>query len=416
MRKRSLLNFFHLFRSFSSPLASVTLMILGSSFYNTFLSVLLQNKGCSREKIGLIHSAFFLGMFLGAFQMEKLIKKIGHIQALAVFGSLATSSILVQSICQDFSVWLFLRFLLGLSLAALYIVIESWMLYKSTVKTRGTILSLYMLCLYSSQSASQQFLAFVDVNSYTPFVIAAIFTSLSVIPVGLSTSRIKLPPTHQSIKFLQIIKTSPFGVTGCFVAGLVLGAIYSFFPVFAIAKNIPSENLMSITIAGGVFLQWPIGKLSDIFERRRILLITVLISIALSLTMFAYRDAPISSILIFSFIIGGLLFTLYPLSITQVCDHIDHSHITTATALLLIAYGFGSVLGPIISSFVIGFIGINAIFLYFVVVLGVLGILGIYATIKRPIVPIEEQTEFQSMPNVTPVAAEMDPRGDSEDD
>lgn len=408
----SFLNFSRLVISFSAPLSSVVLMIFGSAFYTTFLSVFLQSEGYSREKIGFIHSSFFLGMFLGAFKMEKLIKKVGHIQALAVFGSLATSSILLQALFQNFPVWLFLRFLFGLSLAALYIVIESWMLDKSNVKTRGAILSLYMLCLYSAQSASQQVLSLVDINSYTPFLVAAVFTSLSVIPVGLSTDRITIPASHETINFFRIIKISPFGVTGCFISGLILSAIYSFFPVFSVSKNIPSENLMSITIAGGVLLQWPIGKLSDLFERRRILLIIVVTALIFSAFIFIYKDASITSLLIFSFFIGGLFFTLYPLSITQVCDHLEHSHITKATALLLIAYGFGSVLGPIISSIIIESFGINAIFLYFIVALGALGLIGIYSTIKRPIVPLEQQTDFQSLPNVTPVAFEMDPRSD----
>lgn len=413
IENKNSLNFFRLIISFSAPLSSVILMIFGSAFYTTFLSVLLQSQGYSRGKIGFIQSAFFMGMFLGAFQMEKLIKKVGHIQALAVFGSLATSSTLIQALCQNFPAWIFLRFLFGLSLAALYIVIESWMLYKSSVKTRGAILSLYMICLYGSQSASQLVLSLVDINTYTPFFVSAIFTSLSVIPVGLSTNRITLPPPHEPIGFFQVIKISPFGVTGCFISGLILSALYSFFPIFSVSKSIPTANLMSITIAGGVLLQWPIGKLSDYFERRKTLLVTVVIALLLSLLGFIYKEASVTHILILSFLIGGFLFTLYPLSITQVCDHFDHSHITTATALLLIAYGFGSILGPITSSVAIEVFGLNAIFLYFVSLLGILCLVGIYSTIQRPIVPLDQQTDFLSLPNVTPVAYEMDPRSEN---
>ena len=405
-------NFFHLIKNFSAPLCSVILMIFGSAFYTTFLSVFLQREGFGREQIGFIHSAFFLGMFLGAFQMERLIKKVGHIQALAVFGSLATSATLLQALYQTFPAWIFFRFLVGLSLAALYIVIESWMLYKSDLKTRGALLSLYMLCLYTSQSASQQLLSLVDINSYTPFLVSALFTSLSVIPVGLSTSRITLPSSKDSIGFFHIFKVSPFGVTGCFISGLILSALYSFLPVFSVSKNIPSENLMSITIAGGVFLQWPIGKLSDYFERRRILLLTVLVAVVLSILGFIFRDASIKVFLPLSFLIGGVLFTLYPLSITQVCDHLDHSHITRATALLLIAYGSGSVLGPIASSAMVEVFGINAIFPYFAMLLVGLGLVGLYSVIRRPIVPLDQQMDFLPLASVTPIVCEMDPRSE----
>lgn len=387
-------------------------MVFGSAFFTTFLSIYLDTEGYTKGEIGIIQSAYFLGIFLGAFLMENLIKRVGHIQALAVFGSIATSSTLVQALHQSFYSWIFLRFLIGLSLAALYIVIESWMLDRSTTITRGVILSLYMICVYAAQAASQQILSFVPILSFTPFLISALFTSLSIIPVGLSTSRINIPTHHETLGFGHIIKISPFGVAGCFISGLILSALYSFLPIFSISKEIPSAHLMSITIAGGVLLQLPIGKISDFFERRKVLLFIVFASLLLSLMGFFYEGNSSGSIYFLSFLIGGFLFVLYPLCITQVCDHLDHSHIITATALLLIAYGLGSVMGPILSSLTIGTFGISSLFLYFAALLGALGLVGVYTTILRPIVPLDEQTEFLPLTNVTPVTYEMDPRGE----
>ena len=391
-------------------------MVFGGAFFTTFLSIYLNSDGYTKGEIGIIQSAFFLGILVGAFQMENLIKRVGHIQALAVFGSLATSSTLLQALYQTFFGWIFLRFLIGLSLAALYIVIESWMLDHSTVKTRGVILSLYMISVYVAQSASQQILSFVEIQSYTPFLISALFTSLSVIPVGLSTSRLTIPSHFETLGFANIMRVSPFGVAGCFVSGLILSALYTFLPIFSVSQGIPSAHLMSITIAGGVILQLPIGKFSDYFERRRVLLFTIMISLLLSFTAFFYEGNSSTGIYVLCFLMGGFLFVLYPLCITQVCDHLDHSHIITATAFLLIAYGLGSVFGPVLSSITIDAFGINALFLYFTALLGVLGAIGAYSMILRPVVPLDEQTEFLPLTSVTPVTYEMDPRGESTDE
>ncbi len=401
--------------SFIAPLTSVALMIFGSAFYTTFLSIYLDSEGYSRGEIGFIHSAFALGMLIGAFQMEKLINKVGHIQALAVFGSLATCSTLLQALHQSFASFVILRFFVGLSLAALYIVIESWMLYHSNTKTRGVVLSLYMICLYTSQSISQQLLSIIDIHSFTPYIASAIFTSLSIIPVGLSTFKIANAHHHEPIKFRDILKISPFGVSGCFISGLILSALYSFYPIFSVSKGIPSANLMSVTIAGGVILQFPIGKLSDYFERRKTLLIIVITALIFSISGIFVTNNSSTSILVLSFLMGGFLFALYPLSITQVCDHLDHAHVTTATALLLVSYGLGSIAGPIASSTVIDIFGINSIFIYFTILLMLLGGIGSYTTIRRPIIPLDEQTDFIPLPNMTPVGFEMDPRGDTEE-
>lgn len=398
--------------SFFPPLASVVLMIFGSAFYTTFLSLYLDSQGYSRNDIGIVQSAYFLGVLVGGFQMEKFINRVGHVQALAVFGSVATTSTLAQAFCQNFYALCILRFAVGLSLAALYIVIESWMLYRSSVKTRGVILSLYMISLYTAQSASQQLLSYIEMNSLTPYILSAIFTSLSVIPVGLTTFRVEKSSEHSPLSFAEIAKSSPFGFSGCLISGLLLSALYSFFPIYSKSIGIPSQYLMSLIIAGGVTLQLPIGKLSDYFERRRVLLTTVAIAALLSFSGLFFGSFSTELIVAVTFLLGGFLFTLYPLSITQVCDHLDSSHVTTATALLLVAYGFGSVIGPIASSILIEIWSIEALFLYFGALLLLLTAVGTYSTLVRPIVPLVDQMDFMPLPSNTTIGAELDPRGD----
>lgn len=397
---------------FAAPLLSVILMIFGSAFFTTFVSVFLDLSGYQDYKIGIIQSAYFAGMFTGAFQMERVIRRVGHVQALVVFGSIAITATLGQSLLLFFSAWVLLRFLVGLSLSAIYIVIESWMLHHSTLYNRGAILSLYMICLLLSQAVSQQVLAAIDINTYVPYILSSMFLALGLIPVGLSTKRIMLPETTDEISFSKLFNRSPFGVVGCFISGLMISTIFSFFPLFSLSRGIPSENLMSITLGGGVVLQGPIGKLSDYFDRRATQLVIVLLTLLLSIFGFSFSHVSNEIVMAICFFIGGLAFALYPVSVSQVCDRIDHSQITAATALLLIVYGFGSVLGPVTSSTLISAGGIEMIFGYFTVLLGTLASVGFYVIFKRPMVPLEEQTDFQPLPNVTPVAYEMDPRSD----
>ena len=101
-----------------------------------------------------------------------------------------------------------------------------------------------------------------------------------------------------------------------------------------------------------------------------------------------------------------------PSSSSESDFHLDHSHITRATALLLIAYGSGSVLGPIASSVMVEIFGINAIFPYFAILLGALGLVGLYSVTQRPIVPLDQQMDFLPLASVTPIVCEMDPRSE----
>jgi len=286
------------------------------------------------------------------------------------------------------------------------------MLHHSTLSNRGRILSLYMMCHLTSQAVSQQVLAAIDISTYVPYILSSMFLALGLIPVGMSTKRIMLPETSEEMSFSKLFSRSPFGVVGCLISGLILSTIFSFFPLFSLSRGISSENLMTITLGGGVVLQGPIGKLSDYFDRRVTQIVLVLLALLLSLMGFSFSLFSNEVVMVACFFIGGLAFALYPVSVSQVCDRIDHSQITAATALLLIVFGLGSVLGPVTSSAIISAGGIHMIFGYFTALLSVLAFVGFYAIFKRPTVPLDEQTDFQSIPNVTPVAYEMDPRGE----
>ena len=44
-------------------------------------------------------------------------------------------------------IWFFIRILTGISIAGIFVIMESWLNEKSTNSTRGSILSIYMIIL-----------------------------------------------------------------------------------------------------------------------------------------------------------------------------------------------------------------------------------------------------------------------------
>ena len=80
-------------------------------------------------------------------------------------------------------------------------------------------------------------------------------------------------------------------------------------------------NLMALVILGGMLLQYPLGRLSDRFDRRRILAGLGMGLLIFSLAMLIASQLPwgeLRAVLIFLF--GGLAFSLYPISLSQACD------------------------------------------------------------------------------------------------
>lgn len=397
-----------------APLASLFILMLGNGLFTTLLTVRMQLEQISSWYIGIMQGAYYAGMVLGSFLCERFIVRVGHIRAFAAFASLATAVTIIQGMYIDPILWIALRLIMGYCIAGLYIVIESWLLAGTTISTRGKVLAIYMMALYSGQGLGQFFLDWSDPKTLIPFCIVAILTTLSVVPVTSTYEKSPLLEEPSRLHFLKLYKISPSGVLGCFASGLMLGAVYGLLPLFTkdIGYSLSQVALtMGVTIFGGMLLQYPLGYLSDLIGRRVVLLSVVGCTIAVSLLiMFTYQYQSIFMFL--AFIFGGLIFTLYPLSISLACDHIESEDIVAASGGLLLAYGIGATIGPMIAPGFINLIGPEGFFIYVIAVCILLCGFLLWRVQMRAPMSVEDQSQYVAMPRTSPVISELDPRGE----
>lgn len=402
-------------RSLFAPVASLVIIMLGSGFYNTFISIKLHQAHTPNFLIGLVSSGYFAGLLVGSVRAEKLILRIGFIRAFATFASTFTALVMANGLYFSPYYYLILRFAHGFCVAGLFVVIESWLLIFSTRETRGKILSIYMSAIYTAQATAQIFLATLDLNSMLPFAIVVILASLSVVPVSMMRASYPTLTEHSYISAKKLLAICPFGFISCVCGGMILSAIYSLTPVFAqeIGLDIREvSSLMGLIILGGFLLQWPIGHLSDIFDRRKVM---TFVSIATATICLTLAFAPILNhwaVFGLAAAFGGFAFTIYPLGITYTSDQIDAKHLVAATGMLLLAYSWGSVVGPIIASSAMTAFGPIGLFLYAMCVAGLLFAYGILRSMQKPPLPRNEQGEYVATPRTTPIASELDPRSE----
>ncbi|MCB1081332.1 MAG: MFS transporter, partial [Chlamydiia bacterium] len=137
------------------PLISLVIVMLGNGFFNTFTSLRISIDGYASWVIGILNASYYAGVMIGSIYVEKLLDRIGHIRTFAIFASINSFVIVVQSILIGPISWTFFRLLSGLCASGFFIVIESWLLLSTGVKNRGRLLSLYMLTLYLAQGFGQ---------------------------------------------------------------------------------------------------------------------------------------------------------------------------------------------------------------------------------------------------------------------
>ena len=151
-----------------APILSLVTIMLGISYFNTFVSLKMTNDGFNSFLTGGLYSAYYTGMMIGAIYLERIIQKHGHIRSFSIFAALAGCSIMVQSFFDPSYLWIVLRFITGAAVSGLFIVIESWLLLLASPKTQGVILSVYMIALYTAQCIGQFGIITVPLDSTMP--------------------------------------------------------------------------------------------------------------------------------------------------------------------------------------------------------------------------------------------------------
>lgn len=413
------------FRSVASLLLSVSILFLGNGLLGTLLGVNLAAADIPSAISGLVMAGYFLGLMLGSLFAIHVLRQVGHIRAFAAFASTFSAAALAHAFLADPLFWGVLRVIEGFCVAGLLMCTESWLNEKATRETRGTILSMYMIATYLSQGGAQFLLQLGDVAGYVLFALVSILLSMALVPVALTKVPGPAIPAPSRFGFRKLFRISPTGVLGSLASGVAMGAFYGLGPLFARQVGLDLSGtaaFMSAVILGGLLLQWPLGWMSDRFDRRPVIVAACLAMATVSAAMVAlslsFHDANglgwLSALLALAALFGALVSTLYPLSIALANDWIEPQDMVPASGGLLLAYSLGAVAGPIIASLVMDLTGPSGLF---VLTCGVGLAMAVFTLARmrvRDAIPIEDQAPLQVMPRTTAVAYAMLPSEDED--
>src|SRR5690606_6586607 len=119
---------------------------------------------------------------------------------------------------------------------------------------------------------------------------------------------------------------------------------------------------MSITVLGGAIVQWPIGRLSDLLDRRIVVvgLSGVGVLAALALALVHVEEQLVTTILVAAF--GASAMPLYAICAAHAFDHIEAEDTVEMSSSLLLANGLGAIAGPIAAAWLMRSVGPGGLF------------------------------------------------------
>jgi MFS family permease len=362
-------------------------------------------------------SAYFLAFIFGTFVCPPIIRRVGHIRAFAAMGAVASAVAIAHVLLVHPLVWGVLRAVNGISMVGLFMVMESWLNALAPNERRGRIFATYTTVNLTAMAGGQLLLATSDVSGFALFGLVAILYSLALVPVALTNVREPSPVDVPHLHLRGLYSVSPLGFIGTMISGLSQGAFWGMGAVFAHGIGMSASGIaafMTATIVGGALLQWPIGRLSDRYDRRIVLVVVCFAATACALVAFQVAKLSSLALLASTFLYGGFAFSVYSLTVSHVNDHLKPAEVLGATSGLLLVYGIGAAAAPAVVGALMDVLGPRSLLSYFAATQLSLALFGLYRMWIHAPVPAGARGAFVPMVRTSQVALEMDPRAEVE--
>ena len=223
------------------------------------------------------------------------------------------------------------------------------------------------------------------------------------------------------MSFNELYKSSPFGMVSSFFYGTIQSALFTLLAVYATSMNFTILEISIVTFLlaiSGAIAQFPVGKISDIYDRRKVIItstfgaaIFALITIFVSGQMYLPGGLATSKVWFYIFFIlfSFCSLPMFSLILAHTNDYITKDKFVAAGAGLQFTFGLGAMSGPFLCSIFMDLVGSNGFFVFLFFFHSLIGLFGIYRMRIRETVD-NPDSQFVAMPQtITPAGIELNP-------
>jgi MFS family permease len=405
-------------RSFTSLYSTTFLMVLAAGLLTTYLGLRLTIMNVPQLWIGAMMSAYYVGLVAGSKIGHKLIAQVGHIRAFVACAGIVTASALGHALIDDLTAWLVLRLFVGMGMMCQYMVLESWLNEQADNSQRGTVFASYMIVSYLGLMAGQGAISLYPELGIEPLLLIAICFALCIVPISITRRIHPAPLTPAPLQMLHYWRKAPQALTTVAFGSMIVGCFYGLAPAYASGHGIGPEQValyMSCTIFAGLLAQWPMGKLSDMMPRSRLIrincaLLGLLVTFIAIVPFDTFYSLPLTALF------GVLAFTLYPLATALANSRVEQDERVGLSATILVTFGIGASIGPLVASVLMQALGDSMLYVF-------MGFCAVLLLIRLNWINSRQKAERQVSGDYimaggdlvsSPLAAALDPRVDVE--
>lgn len=354
--------------SFSSLFLSTLVMLVGVGLFNVFMGLKLTEDGVSEIWIGALMSAYYLGLVIGSRVGHRIIVRVGHVRAFAAAAATCSVMVLAQSLVSEKEIWVAFRIIAGAGMAVQFMVLESWLNEQIENERRGQIFSVYLVMSGLGTAIGQMAITLYPSLDLRPLILVAICHVVGLIPIVWTVRLHPAPQLPAPLDFGYFLRVAPAALVTMFVAGNICSAFYALAPVYVIEKNFSTTEVaafMSVAVFAGLMAQWPMGWMSDRVPRQRLILFNGAVLTFVTLLLWGWLPIPFWLLMVISAVSGVTQFTLYALAGSFANDVVSAHRRVSLSAVLLMSFGIGACLGPLLAGGLMRLAGVNMLYVFF---------------------------------------------------
>jgi len=370
------------------PLQATAATILAAGgLHFTLTPAYAQLSGFTPAQLGLVGSAYYVGFLAGSLLNPFAFRALGHRALFGLYAVLVAAAVALQPVLDGVTAWIVLRGLVGFLAAGLFAAVESWLHAIASNANRGRTLSAYSITNQMALVLGQYLFTLTPAAGGLGFYLSAAILLFAIAPLSAMRGPPPAAPASARIRLAALAKGSPVAFAGFLANGLATAPFWVLGPVFARDSGFDQGWIglfMALPVAGSMVLQWPVARLSDGTDRRRVIL-PVTLGAAAASAVVAMASAAGSSwgVLAGIALFGATAFLISMLTSAHMNDRVDPDDLTEAAGASFLVYGAASAIGPMTASWTMQALGPAGLFWHAGLVLGAFGLFTLTRILVR---------------------------------
>lgn len=352
--------------SFAALFLSVILLQLSSGGVGPIDVLSGTALGFTRQEIGMLGSAHFLGFFIGCWWAPRLMGSVGHSRAFAAFTATGAIGLMAHMVVVDPYAWAVMRVASGLCVAGCYTVIEAWLQAKVTNETRGRTMAIYRVVDMTGSLGAQMIVGILAPASYVSYNILAIGCCAALLPLTLTTIKQPETPASPRLKPRLAFERSPLAAAAVVVAALSSASFRMVGPIYGQEVGLTAGQIayfLSAFVLGGALAQFPVGWLADKYDRRWVLIWLSVAAVGSCAVTVMASGLGTSGVMLTAGLFGLTTFPIYSVAAAHAHDFASSEERVELSAALMFWFATGAIFAPYAASVLIEGFGPAALFL-----------------------------------------------------